>query len=250
MRTLVSLVLAASLAAVLPEARAAAPDTARVTLAPGAPATQAFVAFPSGDKPAPALIVVHEWWGLNAQIREIARRLARQGYVVIVPDLYGGRVAEGAEEAHVLSRSVEDEPAMVAISAAASWLRVQPRTARSRIGIIGFCMGGGLAQQFAMSTGTVSAAVVFYGTPEPAARIAQLRAPLQAHFGAADDGIPAERVQIFKAALEKAGRANEVHVYTGAGHAFMNEERPSFKPDAARLAWVRTLAFLQKHLKS
>lgn len=250
MKVLVPLTLAALLAAGLPEARAAVPDTARVRLGTGGTAPKAFVAFPPGEGPAPAVIVVHEWWGLNVQIRETARRLSRQGYVAIVPDLYGGRVARDAESAHVLSRSIDEDQALAALSAAAGWLRAQPRSAKSRIGVVGFCMGGRLAQRFAMATDIPSAVVVFYGTPESAARIGQLRAPLQGHFGANDDGISADRVEAFKAALNKTGKTHEIHIYAGAGHAFMNEERPSHNADAARLAWVRTLAFLQKRLKS
>ena len=226
---------------------ATAPDTARVRLTTGG---GAFVAYPPGDGAVPAVVVVHEWWGLNAQIRELARRLSRQGYVVIVPDLYGGKVARDAEAAHVLSRSLDEERAVATLAAAASWARSQPRAAKSRVGVMGFCMGGSLAQQLALSDAGTAAVVVFYGTPQPAARIAQLKAPLLGHFGATDDGITADRVEAFKAALARSNKTHEIYVYAGAGHAFMNDERPSYNPDAARLAWARTLAFLQKHLKS
>lgn len=249
LRMLVLLAFAALLAP-SPAAVAARPDTARVRLGSGAGAPEAFVAYPPGELPAPAVIVAHEWWGLNHQIRDLARRLARQGYVVIVPDLYGGRVAKDAEAAHVLARSVEEERANRTFDQAARWLRSQPRTAKSRIGVVGFCMGGSLALGFAMSSDVTAAVVMFYGRPETRAeRVAKLNAPLQAHFGATDDGIASDRVEAFRSALGKAGKVHELHVYAGAGHAFMNEERRSHKPDAARLAWVRMLAFLQKHLK-
>jgi carboxymethylenebutenolidase len=222
------------------------PDTARVRLGTGA---GAFVAYPSGDRPAPGVVVVHEWWGLNSQIRSIALRLSRQGYVAIVPDLYGGRIAGDAETAHVLSRSLDEERAVAVLASAASWLKAQPRVAKSRIGVLGFCMGGGLAQQVALGDGALAAVVVFYGTPLPAARVTRLEAPLLGHFGANDDGISADRVEAFKAALARENKVHEIYLYAGAGHAFMNDERPSYNPDAARLAWARTLAFLQKHLK-
>lgn len=241
---------AALLAAAPLPAAAAGPDTARVRIGSGASAADAYVVYPTGSDPVPAVIVVHEWWGLNQQIRDVARRLARQGYVAIVPDLHGGRTASDAEAAHVLSRALDEDAAQARLAAAAAWLRGQPRTAKNRIGVMGFCMGGQLALRFALGTAAPSAVVMFYGTPETGSRVAQLRAPLQAHFGSTDEGIPLERVEGFKSALARAGRNAEVHLYAGAGHAFMNEERDSHNPDAARLAWVRTLAFLQKHLKT
>lgn len=249
-RTLVALSLAAALAPGPGRAEAAAPDTARVRLGSDADASEAFVAIPPGSAGAPGVIVVHEWWGLNGQIRDLARRLSRQGYVVIVPDLFGGRVARDPETAHELSRALDDEAALATLSRAARWLRAQPRTAKSRLGVVGFCMGGGLAQKFAMDEERTAAVVVFYGAPETqGARIARLAAPLQGHFGADDAGIDPQRVESFRSALERGGKTHDIHVYAGAGHAFMNEERPSYNADAARLAWVRMLAFLQKHLK-
>ena len=117
--------------------------------------------------------------------------------------------------------------------------------------MIGFCMGGRLSQLFAMDTAQVGAAVMFYGSPvADSSRLAALSAPLQAHFGAEDQGIGIARVGEFKTALQKAKKVAEVYIYPGAGHAFMHEGRPSFRPDAARQAWARTLSFLQKYLKS
>ncbi len=231
-------------------ARAATPagiDTARVRVRD----TQAFVVWPPGKGPAPSVVVVHEWWGLNGQIREIARKLGRQGYVAIVPDLYHGKVADEAERAHELSRALDEEEALEDLAAAVTWLRAQPRSAKGKIGVVGFCMGGSLSQSLALASPEISAAVMFYGRPETdPARLATLRAPLQGHFGAEDDGIDVKRVEQMNAALGRIGKRAEVYVYPGAGHAFMHEGRPSYHPDAARQAWARTLAFLQKLLKT
>jgi carboxymethylenebutenolidase len=225
-------------------------DTARVHLGPADGGTDAFVAFPPGTNPGPAVIVIHEWWGLNGQIRGVARELALQGYIAIVPDLYHGKVADDPDYAHILMRGLDEEAAMVDIDAAVAWLRAQPRTAKTKIGIVGFCMGGGVSQMFALHSTAVSAAIMFYGSPElNPEKLATLRAPLQGHFGALDQGIEVDRVEKFKAALAVAGKTNEIYVYAGAGHAFMNQTRPSYSPDAARLAWARTLAFFQKYLK-
>ncbi len=230
---------------------AAGPDTALVHIGASDSGTTAFVAWPTSRNKAPAIVVVFEWWGLNDQIRGVARRLAREGYVAIVPDLYHGQVASDPELAHELSRKLEDEPAYADLDAAIDWLRQQPATAKSRMGVMGFSMGGGLSEGLALRRADLSAAVMFYGTPEtnPEA-IKRLGAPLLAHFGAADRGIPPSRADDLRKALKDAGKTGEVYVYPGAGHAFMNETRPSYHADAARQAWSRTLAFLQHNLKS
>ena len=229
--------------------RATGPDTAFVQLGDPGPGTHAFVARPAGQ-PVAAIVVVHEWWGLNTQIRGIALRLASQGYLAIVPDLYHGKVATEAENAHELMRALDDERALADLDAAAAWIRAQPGRAKSRIGVLGFCMGGSHALQFALHSSSVAAVVMFYGRPvTDSEKLAALKAPLLAHFGALDQGLGPDRAEEFKTALKEARKDASVYVYPGAGHAFMNEARDSYHPDAARLAWARTLAFFQKTLK-
>jgi carboxymethylenebutenolidase len=230
--------------------RSTAPETSFVQVGGGDQAAGAFVAWPAGNQAAPAIVVVHEWWGLNDQIRAVARRLSGQGYVAIVPDLYHGKVASDPMKAHELMRGLDEAEALGTLEAAAAWVRAQPRVAKSRVGTIGFCMGGGLAQHLALQDSGVAAAVMFYGSPETdPEKLAQLKGALQAHFGVEDEGIPMKRVDEFRAAFEKAGKSAEIYTYPGAGHAFMHDGLPSFRPDAARQAWARTLAFLQKHLR-
>ena len=247
-----ALVMGSSLAGVrAAPARSAAPETSFVQVGSGEHTAGAFVAWPAGEKPAPAIIVVHEWWGLNDQIREVARRLSSQGYLAIAPDLYHGKVASDPMKPHELMRGLEKPEALETLEAAAAWARAQPRSAKSRIGVIGFCMGGGLAQDLALQDPRVAAAVMFYGSPETdPAQLAKLKGVLQAHFGEQDEGIPIKHIDEFRAALQKAGKSADIYVYPGAGHAFMHEGLPSYRPDAARQAWARTLAFFQKHLRS
>ena len=225
-------------------------DTSFIELGSGEHATHAFVAWPAARTNASCVVVVHEWWGLNDQIRGIARRLAREGYVAIVPDLYHGQVASDAEVAHELSRALDDDAAYTDLGAAIDWLHAQPATAKSRVGVMGFCMGGGLSQRLALRRTDLSSAVMFYGGPETDPQVLkQLGCPLLAHFGATDRGILASRADDLRKGLTEAGKVHEVYVYPGAGHGFMNETKPSYHADAARQAWARTLAFLQRTLK-
>lgn len=225
-------------------------DTALVEIGPKAGGTRAFVAWPAGDNTVPAVIVVREWWGLNGQIRRLARQLARQGYVAIVPDLYHGKVAGDPEYAHELMRGLDEQAAVGDLEAAAAWLAQQPRCRDTKVGVVGFCMGGGIAEQMAIRRPSLAAAVMFYGRPvmDPES-LARLKVPLMGHFGAEDRGISVDRVEKFEAALKAAGRDAQIFIYPGAGHAFMNETQDSFHPDASRQAWARTLAFFQKQLK-
>ena len=228
------------------------PDTLRVDLtAQGAPTT-AFVVTPPGKDPIPAIVVIHEWWGLNGQIRGMARRFADLGYVTIVPDLYRGKVAFDPETAHELMRGLPEERALSDIEAAIAWLRTQPRVARSKIGIVGFCMGGRLSQLTALESKDIAACVMFYGQPETHPdKLAALSAPLLAHFGAEDQGIGQDQVDALKAGLQKAGKTRfEIYVYPGAGHAFMNETGRGYHADAARLGWARTTDFFRRELKA
>ena len=229
-------------------ATADAASTVHLTTADGG--TGAYIAQPSGSGPVPAVIMVHEWWGLNDQIREMARKMAQQGYYTIVPDLYHGKVASTPEEAHELMRGLEDSRVFSEMDAAAAWLHAQKRCETSRVAVMGFCVGGGIALRYALRTPTLAAAVMFYGPPETdPEKLATLTAPLQGHFGADDQGITPDRVDAFREALKKAGKPADLYEYPGAGHAFMHDGAASYRADAAKIAWARTLSFLQKHLK-
>jgi carboxymethylenebutenolidase len=255
-----SLVLAIFIAAVwawpllaqksAPDASSAASGASTVHLTTPDGGTDAFIARPSGSGPAPAVIMVHEWWGLNDQIKDMARRMAQQGYLTIVPDLYHGKVATTPEEAHELMRGLEDTRVFSEMDAAAAWLHADKRGENAKVAVMGFCVGGGISLRYALRTPTLAAAVMFYGPPETdPAKLAGLQAPLQGHFGAEDQGITPDRIDAFRDALKKAGKSAELYEYPGAGHAFMHDGAASYRADAAKIAWARTLSFLQKHLK-
>jgi carboxymethylenebutenolidase len=243
---------------------AANPETSGApdTLAPAVPSgtmtsvrtergdIQAYLARPEGTGPFPGVLLIHEWWGLNEQIKTTADRVARMGYVVIVPDLYHGQVASDAEKAHELHRGLTDESALVDLRAALAHMKSMEAVGGSPVGAMGFCMGGHLALVTALSE-PIQATVVFYGPPvTDRAQLDKLSGPLLGLFGAEDDGIPAETVKTFEENLKAAGKNVEIKIYDGAGHAFMNNERPSYRPEQASDAWSRVEAFFASHLKS
>src|SRR4051812_7079183 len=198
----------------------------------------------------PALVVVHEWWGLNDNIRAMTRRLAGEGYQALAVDLYGGAVADTPDGATKLMNGVMANmaPAAGNLKQAVAYLKGKGAT---RIGVIGWGFGGGWSLQTALlAPDDIKATVIYYGPLETApAKLAMLKSRVIGFFGAADNSIPAASVHAFEEALKKQGKSVEVHIYEGAGHAFANASGGNYKPEAAKDAWQRTTAFLAKHLK-
>lgn len=208
-----------------------------------------YLARPVGARDSlPALIVIHEWWGLNENIRAMARRLAGHGYSALAVDLYGDRVASTPDSAAALARSVDEETARENLRQAYRFLtsRGAPRVAS-----IGWCFGGGWSLRTALAMPeALDAAVIYYGRlihdPD---RLSALAMPVQGHFGAEDGSIPVSSVRRFEAVLDSLGVRNEVYVYEGAGHAFANPSGTRYVPDAAEAAWKRTVRFLAEALE-
>lgn len=211
-----------------------------------------YLAAPEGASDSlPGLIVIHEWWGLNDNVRTMARRLAAHGYAALAVDLYGGAVAETSDSARTLVGSVEDEAARANLRAAHAWLadRGAPRVAS-----IGWCFGGGWSLQTALLLPEqLDAAVIYYGRlvddSSALAPLAEHGLPIQGHFGAEDGSIPPSAVESFEEALTAAGVAHDLYVYEGAGHAFANPSGERYQADAAETSWERTVAFLAAQLK-
>lgn len=203
------------------------------------------------EGPLPALIVIHEWWGLNEPVRAMTRRLAAAGYVALAVDLYGGRTAAEAQRARRLMQQAmaRAERLEQNLRQAVYFLEVMPST--GRIGSIGWCFGGGWSLRTALLLPRVlDAAVIYYGrlvTDRDA--LAPLEVPLQGHFGADDGAIPLERVRSFERTLTALDKRHEIHVYEDAGHAFANPSGERYVEAAADLAWERTLAFLRRNLR-
>jgi carboxymethylenebutenolidase len=198
------------------------------------------------DENKPAVIVIQEWWGLNDHIKDVSDRFAAAGYVALAPDLYHGQVATEPDEARKLAMELSMGDAVAEIQAAMAYLRAQDFTT-DQIGITGFCMGGGLVLQTAVADNTLDAAVPFYGQPVSTTSAQQIAAPVLSFLGSRD-GISAADYEQMHAVLEANGVPNHFQLYEGAQHAFFNDTRASYDPDAAADAWSRTLAWFDEYL--
>jgi carboxymethylenebutenolidase len=208
--------------------------------------THGYLASPAGNGTAPGVVVIQEWWGLNDQIKGVAERLAALGYRALVPDLYKGKVAlDVAEAKHLMTNLNFADAASQDIRGAAQYLKQSSK----KVGVVGFCMGGALAVLSAVFVPEVDAASSWYGFPPPeAADVTKIRIPLQLHFAARDTSFTPEAARALEAKLREANVPFESYWYD-AGHAFGNENGPNYNKEAADLAWQRTTAFFDKHLK-
>jgi len=204
-----------------------------------------------GKKPLPGIIVIHEWWGLNDNIRRMADQLAGEGYTALAVDLYGGQSAKDPNEAKKLMSGVFKNPNAAKVNLKQAYAYLHDREHASRIGVIGWCFGGGWSLQTALLLpGQINAAVMYYGKPvDDVAALSTLRMPLMGFFGEQDMGITVQDVQAFQKALKEAKVNAEIHEYPDAGHAFANPSGDRYRPAAAADAWKRTLAFFARCLK-
>jgi len=204
---------------------------------------------PADSEPTAGIIVIHEWWGLNDNVRAMAERLAGEGYAALAVDLYEGEVASDRDGAMSLMRSAsENRDRLVEnLRQAHSYLAARGAT---RIGVIGWCFGGGWSLQTGLTLGDgIDATVIYYGRLETEAdALAPLTSPVLGIFGAEDRGIPVEGVRKFEAALAELGKPASIHIYEGANHAFANPSGTAYDAEAAENAWSKTLAFFGEHL--
>jgi carboxymethylenebutenolidase len=206
---------------------------------------------PAGKGPFPALIVIHEYWGLNDWVKEQASKFADQGYLALAVDLYRGKVADNPDLAHELMRGVPEDRASRDLRAAFDYLAAQPNVKKDRIGSIGWCMGGGYSLRVAILEPTLAADVINYGPliTDPA-ELKKINAPILGSFGGQDRGITPDDVKKFQQALTQLGKKADIKIYPDAGHAFENpNNKQGYRPDDAADAWKRTLDFLASTLK-
>jgi carboxymethylenebutenolidase len=209
----------------------------------------AYLATPSAPMHgAPGIVVVQEWWGLTDWVKSVADRYAAQGYIAIAPDLYHGKVGTTPELAHELMRGLPDARAIKDIRAAEAYLKKTNELDPKKTAVLGFCMGGRLAQLSAIGKGPFDAAVMCYGSPDASpASLKSMKGPLLGIFGADDNGIGPDQTGPLQVALAKYGKAGSaVHVYPGVGHAFLREKADS---DSGVAAWKEIDGFLAKQLK-
>jgi carboxymethylenebutenolidase len=206
---------------------------------------------PQGKGPFPAIIVIHEWWGLNDWVKEQGSKLSDLGYVTLAVDLYRGKVATTPDEAHEIMRGVPEDRAKRDLHAAFNFLQSQPDVKKNRIGAIGWCMGGGYSLDVALEEPDLAADVINYGhlATDPAA-LKKINAPILGLFGAQDRGITPDDVKKFEEQLKQLGKKVDVTIYPDAGHAFENpNNKDGYRPQDAADAWDKTVKFFAANLK-
>ncbi len=259
----------------------------QITFPSGDQQVAAFLARPMGEGPFPAVVVVHEIYGLVPHMADVVQRFAQEGFVAMAPDLYNRNPRPGKPEDALAAMALlntlppgarEDsgtihlaleklpeadrarigenlrwlrsrDPAQSAadVRTALEWLRQQPFVRPSAVAVLGFCMGGGYAVRLAAEGARLGAAVVFYGENPPLEQVPNIRCPVLGLYGAEDQRIT-DTVPQLVVAMQRAGKSFTYHVYPGAGHAFFNDTSPRYRPQAAADAWPRTLAFLRENL--
>jgi carboxymethylenebutenolidase len=205
------------------------------------------IAEPSGGGRSPGLVVIQEWWGVNDHVRSLVDRFAKDGFLAFAPDLYHGKTTKDGGEAAGLLQALDWKRAIDEVAGAVAMLASHPRCT-GKVGITGFCMGGAVSLAAAANVPELSAAVPFYGIPDPSTDFSRVACAIQGHFGKKDEYIKPDNALALKAKLEKAGKKVELHFYD-AGHAFVNDTRPeAYSAEAAQLAWGRAVGFLKQNL--
>jgi carboxymethylenebutenolidase len=211
---------------------------------------QGYLSKPASAK-APGVLVMQEWWGLVGHIRDVVDRFASEGFVALAPDLYHGEQTKSPDDAGKLMMALDIAETTKDLSGAADYLLALDSVTPKKLGIVGFCMGGQLALYGACTLPEkIGAAVDFYGIhPKVNPDVTKLSGPVLAHFGREDHSIPVKQVEELERRAERAGKRFEVHWYD-AGHAFFNDQRPTvYSPDDAKVAWQRTIDFLNAALR-
>ena len=213
---------------------------------------QGYLARPkNASGPLPGIIVIHEWWGLNDNIRKMADLLAGEGYTALAVDLYNGKVADAPEKAQEYMRATMQDAVNGENNLKQAYAYLEGEHNAPTVGTIGWCFGGGWSLATAlMMPDKVDATVIYYGRlVTDAAELETLDVPILGIFGAEDQGIPLDMVREFEKALASLDKDASIHIYEGADHAFANPSGTHYEREAAQDAWNKTLAFLTKHLK-
>ena len=193
---------------------------------------------------APGVIVLHAWWGLNPFFKSLCDRLASEGFVVFAPDLNNGKVAKTVDEAKQLMSEVEFERKQAIVDALVDFMRGRPELQKGPLSLIGFSMGAAwslvLASQSPEDIGKV---ILFYGIGD--AEISKIKAEIMGHYSDVDEWEPLDGIRAMEADMRAAGLNPIFHIYPNKSHWFFEADRPEYDPEAAQLAWTRTLEFLR-----
>jgi carboxymethylenebutenolidase len=208
----------------------------------------------TSDKSLPAVVLIHEWWGLNDNIKEMADQLANEGYMVLAVDLFNGTVAANPEAAGQLAGAVRDNPsnAISNLQSAVRYLASLENVNSSRIASLGWCFGGGQSLQLALNIEPgfpLAATGLYYGNlVTDQEELSKIKWPVLGIFGNQDQSIPVDQVRQFEESLNATSVPNEIYVYDGVGHAFTNPSNDNYAPQETADAWAKTLAFLKKNV--
>ena len=210
----------------------------------------ASLAKPKGDAKLPAVIVIHENRGLNPHTEDVARRVALEGFLTIAPNALSplGGTPDDVDEARSLMGKLDAEDTVKDFVAAVKYLKTHPQST-GKVGVMGFCWGGGMSNQMAVNFPDLAAAVPFYGRQPAAEDVPKIKASLLLHYAGLDERINAG-IPAYEAALKAASIDYTMYMYDGAGHAFFNDTGGRYHEEAARLAWERTIAFFKEKLKT
>ncbi len=210
----------------------------------------AHYARPKGDEKLPGVVVISEIWGLVPHIEEVARRVALEGFQAVAPDPLSplGGTPEDADEARAMMRELDEKENTKNFVAAVEYLKTHPQST-GKVGVTGFCWGGGVTNQVAVNSPDVQAAVPFYGRQPAAEDVPKIKASMLIHYAGDDERINAG-IPEFEKALKEASIDYEIFMYEGAKHAFFNDTSSRYNEKAAKLAWERTITFFNDKLKT
>jgi carboxymethylenebutenolidase len=211
---------------------------------------EGYLARPKQGETTSGIIVIHEWWGLNDNIRTMTDKLAGQGYVALAVDLYGGRSADDPQQAQQLMQAAMQDPSAADSNLRQAYQFLTEKQGIKKVGTIGWCFGGGWSLNTAILLGDkIDATVVYYGRPvTDSDQLEKIQTPILGLYGAEDTGIPVEQVREMESELKALGKTVDIHVYPGASHAFANPSGNRYQPAAAKDAWTRTVAFFKQYL--
>jgi carboxymethylenebutenolidase len=216
----------------------------------GGPNVRAYVAKPAGAGPFPAVIMIHEFWGLNESIVSKANLLAEEGYLVIAPDTFRGSTTSWVPRAIYQVISSKPENVNADLDSVYAWLESQTDVDPDRIAIAGFCYGGRTSLVYSLHNNRLAATVIFYGSPETDVEVLKnLPGPVLGIFGGADQSISVDQANAFDAALTQAGVPHEITIYEGQPHAFVHNAEGIKAGGAQGEAWDQMLVFLDENLK-